>query len=750
MGGEAGVLSIKISADDAELIQALANSRAAISDTKKEIKDGSAEFNKYGGAAVIGIGVATAALVKHSIDTADALNKQQQMTGVAVDKLQELQYAAQLADVEQEELNKSLVKLTAAARESNDIHSKQSAAFKALGISVHGANGEMKSADVLFLEISDHFKNMADDTTKVNIATDLFGGKLGYKLIPTLNSGSEAIKALGAEARAAGTIISAETAAQAEEFNDSLTKLGKNITAVGNAMASEWLPKLNNVTAAMIEAKKESGLLRTAWIGLGGLLAEGLGLNDDKDVVAAEDLVKGLTQQLGVAQQALQGWGTAQNPIVDNLKKNIADLQVQIKSATAARDQLVKPTDTPKPKAAEKPDLEAAEAANKKLAEQQAKEKAAAEAIEKHREAIGKQVKELQLQAETLNFSASQAALYKMQLDGATETQLKSAAAAYKMIDAQAGLKKIGEIKTGGMQGNDRAVAELQEKYAELNKIIAQNPELQKQAAEAAAVLAQQYQNSVDAEREAGLKANDDFVQQMKDRAKAINDSSDTEIAVSEKKYALEQEDLEEALLNRAITEDEYNQISLKNQSLHDNDMSNMRLKGWKDIEQITSLSWKTQASIVSGSLADMTAGLASKNKTMFEINKVAAAANAAVRIPSMMAGAFDAMVGIPYVGPVLAVAAAAAAGAFGAAQVQSILSTSYGSGAKSTSAGVPSAANSVPGGDAGAPAPRAQSHTLSVQGLDPGALFDGKTVRALAQQLVDYQRDGGKVVLAA
>jgi len=116
MGGEAGVLSIKISADDADLVDALKSARDAVANTKKEVQDGGAEFAKYGTAAIAGIATATAAMVKHTIDTADALNKQAQMTGVAVEQLQALQYAAQLADVEQEELNKSLVKLTNSAR----------------------------------------------------------------------------------------------------------------------------------------------------------------------------------------------------------------------------------------------------------------------------------------------------------------------------------------------------------------------------------------------------------------------------------------------------------------------------------------------------------------------------------------------------------------------------------------------------------------------------------------------------------
>jgi hypothetical protein len=36
----------------------------------------------------------------------------------------------------------------------------------------------------------------------------------------------------------------------------------------------------------------------------------------------------------------------------------------------------------------------------------------------------------------------------------------------------------------------------------------------------------------------------------------------------------------------------------------------------------------------------------------------------------------------------------------------------------------------------------------LMVQGISPGQLYSGDTVRGLAQALLDFQKDGGQVVL--
>lgn len=91
-----------------------------------------------------------------------------------------------------------------------------------------------------------------------------------------------------------------------------------------------------------------------------------------------------------------------------------------------------------------------------------------------------------------------------------------------------------------------------------------------------------------------------------------------------------------------------------------------------------------------------------------------------------------------------LNIAAAAMVAAMGAAQIAKIASTNKGGG---------SAAPTVSGGGAGggasssAPA-NGTPQTLYVQGIDPSQLYSGETVRNLADQLLQYQRDGGRVVL--
>lgn len=139
-----------------------------------------------------------------------------------------------------------------------------------------------------------------------------------------------------------------------------------------------------------------------------------------------------------------------------------------------------------------------------------------------------------------------------------------------------------------------------------------------------------------------------------------------------------------------------------------------------------------------------------SENRNMFEIGKKAAQAQTIVDTYSAAQAAFKSLAGIPVVGPALGAAAAGAAVVAGVARLNAINATSFGSksapsdpgGAAVTGGGGGPAAAGGAGSAAGA------SSTLFVEGINPTALFTGDSVRALANELLEFQRDGGQVVL--
>lgn len=126
---------------------------------------------------------------------------------------------------------------------------------------------------------------------------------------------------------------------------------------------------------------------------------------------------------------------------------------------------------------------------------------------------------------------------------------------------------------------------------------------------------------------------------------------------------------------------------------------------------------------------------------TIFEDNKKAAIAGAII---NTLQGITKALSQYP---PPYSFAMAALQGAMGFAQVAKIRSTSKEStGTPSTSVPAVSAAAPTQAATSGAEAP-GLNQTLTIQGIHPDEMFSGRSVRTLAKKLVDFQRDGGKVV---
>lgn len=88
----------------------------------------------------------------------------------------------------------------------------------------------------------------------------------------------------------------------------------------------------------------------------------------------------------------------------------------------------------------------------------------------------------------------------------------------------------------------------------------------------------------------------------------------------------------------------------------------------------------------------------------------------------------------------------AAAVGAATAAQMAAIARSQPGSGATPP---VPSGGGAGAGAAAGGGEASGPGQTLTIRGLNRGDLFSGDSVRELAEKLMDFQRNGGKVVYA-
>lgn len=206
------------------------------------------------GLSIAGIG----AFVKSGIDAADELGKLSQKVGVTVESLSALGYAAKLSDVSMEQLSTGLRQLAKNATEAQTGTGEAAETFKALGISVTGAGGQLKTTEQLLLEVAEQFSEIEDGAGKTALAMRIFG-KAGAELIPLLNGGRAGFEELRKEAERLGIIISTETAKAAEQFNDNLTRLGTSIDKLKIGLANSLLPTLNQFVEQLLEGQRIAG-----------------------------------------------------------------------------------------------------------------------------------------------------------------------------------------------------------------------------------------------------------------------------------------------------------------------------------------------------------------------------------------------------------------------------------------------------------------------------------------------------------
>lgn len=180
----------------------------------KEIK---ASFDRAGaaiGVALAGAATATAYAIKSAIDRADELSKAGQKIGVSTDALSALEYAARLSDVSLQQLSTGIGKLSQNMVAAVSGNKQLSGAFDAIGVSVTDANGKLRGADEVLLDLADVFKSLPDGADQTALAMQLMG-KSGRDMVPLLNGGSEAITAMTDEARTLGLVVGAEFGKQA-------------------------------------------------------------------------------------------------------------------------------------------------------------------------------------------------------------------------------------------------------------------------------------------------------------------------------------------------------------------------------------------------------------------------------------------------------------------------------------------------------------------------------------------------------
>lgn len=103
-------------------------------------------------------------------------------------------YQAGFAGVTQEKLGAAFVKFNKVASDAFNGVGKGGEIFEALGITITGTDGKLKTTSALFEEVADKMSQFEDGPQKYAAAMELFGKSAGPELVPMLNEGREGMR----------------------------------------------------------------------------------------------------------------------------------------------------------------------------------------------------------------------------------------------------------------------------------------------------------------------------------------------------------------------------------------------------------------------------------------------------------------------------------------------------------------------------------------------------------------------------
>ena len=445
-------VEVIITADASGVAKGVAVANTALGNLKTQLTSldaAAAKAFSFSGLTAITVSATAAAAalvgaVKSAADYGDQLDNMSQRTGVAVEELAKLQYAAKLSDTSSEALGKgigNLSKLMVAAAGGAEESSKL---FEKFGINLRNADGTIRGTSDVLYDLADVFATMPDGPQKTALAMEFFGKKLGQELIPLLNQGSEGLKAMADEAERLGLGLNAEQAKAAADFNDNLDRLGQLSRGVAVSIGNALIPALNNMLAKLNDANRAD---LSIWQILGALPKQGEDVATQLKQASAE-LEKLKAQRAELQKQNLADGGSTDTSAIENAiaaeEKRVEYLKLQNKRIAGDDEETAsKRLTLVKNLAAETVKLETLKAI--------AAGKASADILKTDKDRVAEQIKD----AEKLREALQKA------WETSRKEALKAAEDAQKLLEKAAGVRtsatdKANELRNAGLSDEEK------------------------------------------------------------------------------------------------------------------------------------------------------------------------------------------------------------------------------------------------------------------------------------------------------
>ena len=204
------------------------------------------------------IGSAVVDTVKDTAAYADEILTLSNNTGIATDTLQELKYMEELTDVSLETLTSSMARNIRSMNSAREGTGTAAAAYKALGISVVDANGNLRDSEEVFWETIDALGNMTNETERDATSMTLFG-KSAQDLNSVIKIGSAGVAEFAKEARDMGAVLDIDTLKKLGEADDAFKRMEQQLEITKRELGIAFAPAVTRGAQRVTEAIDKLG-----------------------------------------------------------------------------------------------------------------------------------------------------------------------------------------------------------------------------------------------------------------------------------------------------------------------------------------------------------------------------------------------------------------------------------------------------------------------------------------------------------
>ena len=225
--------------------------------------------------SAIGAGAAFSSMVaftKQTLQAQDELFKLSQKTGIAVESLAGLEFAAEQSGVELDKVAKATRAFGLLVAEAANESSGAAKKLSQLGLSYKDLKD--LSPERQLLALADALSKFSKEDRAVALTATL--GNRMADLIPLLSGGSKGLQELIEQGKKLNPVTE-QSARNAEKFNDQVNLLSKSVSALGREMVQGIIPSLTRVSDEMVKATQQSGLFAGALAGVKQLFVESFG-----------------------------------------------------------------------------------------------------------------------------------------------------------------------------------------------------------------------------------------------------------------------------------------------------------------------------------------------------------------------------------------------------------------------------------------------------------------------------------------